>query len=123
MIGRNGIFADAGPYWTLPLPIDKLELHPALLQEIEAREDSRAFEAYLLMIFDETSAPPSGIMEFALNRRSKCACAIYEAKRVSRPLSRRFSNAATKPLWIKARTAQHAANIFYQAIVDRAQDI
>lgn len=50
------------------------------------------------MIFDETSVPPSGIMEFALNRQSKCA-------------------------WIKARTAQHAANIFYQAIVDQAHDI
>ncbi|OCP16439.1 MULTISPECIES: hypothetical protein [unclassified Ensifer] len=90
MIGRNGIFADAGPYWTLPLPINKLELHPALRQEIEGRKHRRAFEAYLLMIFDETSAPPSGILEIALNRREKCACAIYEARRVSRPLSRRF---------------------------------
>lgn len=123
MIGRSRILADTGPYWTLPLPVYPLELHPTLHSEIESRTDSSAFEAYLLMIFDDIGSHPSGVMEIAINPQARCACAIYEAKRPSRPLSRRFSNDATKPLWLKARTAQQAATLFYQAIVEQAHDI
>lgn len=123
MSRRNRILADKGPYWTRPLPVHRLELHPALLQEIESREDCSAFDGYLLMIFDDVASQPSGIMEIAVNPRTKCACAIYEARRPSRPLSRRFSHTATKPLWLKAGTAQQAAKLFYQAIVEQAHDI
>lgn len=123
MIGRCGDIGDAGPFWTLPLPIEQLELHPSLFREIEARDDCAAFEGYLVHIFDNVSAPASGILEIALNPNAKCACGVYEAKRFSRPLSRRSSNAATRPLWFAAKTPQQAANIFYQAIVDQAKDI
>lgn len=123
MTRRNPILAETGPYWTLPLPVYPLELHPALLHEIEGREDSSAFEAYMLMIFDDVASHPSGIMEIVVNPQTRRACALYEAKRPSRPLSRRFSNDATKPLWLKARTAQQAANKFYRAIVEQAHEI
>ncbi|OOG69912.1 hypothetical protein B0E45_14995 [Sinorhizobium sp. A49] len=123
MTSISGGITGTGPYWTQPQPIYQIELHPSLLREIEGRNDSGAFKGYLVQIFDDVSSPPSGILEIALNPNAKRACAIYEAKRLSRPLSRRSSNAATKPIWFEARTPQQAANIFYQAIVDQAHDI
>lgn len=114
---------DRGPFWTRPIPVGQAELNPCVLDQIDANGGRTGFRGYVLQIFEALDAPPSGVLEIALNRKQHRACGIYESE-ASGPAARKDRVVLmTDPVWFAASTPQEAANVLFQTLVDRAPDL
>ncbi|WEX86575.1 hypothetical protein PZN02_002876 [Sinorhizobium garamanticum] len=106
-----------GPFWTPPLPVDRDELSPSILSELDQRGERQSFKGYVLQIYDAPDSKPSGVFEIAFCAKSRTACAIYEAEtQDGRDAKRRV--VTTDPHWLAAVSPRDAAGTFFQLLVD-----
>ncbi|OKP68135.1 hypothetical protein BTE77_29530 [Ensifer adhaerens] len=112
-----------GQYWSSPIPVDEAELSPTRLRQINFCDDRRGFRAYVVQVFADPAGPPEAMFELAYNRRSKRACAIFEAVRAA-DLGGSGDRvvAAADPIWVVANSPRTAVDAAFQALVDRCSD-
>jgi hypothetical protein len=113
----------SGQFWSSPIPVDGAELSPALLQQINDCEDRRSFRAYVVQVFANSAGPAEAMFELAFSRKSKRACAIFEAAPADDVggLGDRVV-VATDPIWVTASSPRTAVDAAFQALVERCPD-
>ncbi|MCA1407277.1 hypothetical protein I6F26_14375 [Ensifer sp. IC3342] len=110
--------AAVGPFWTPPLPVDRDELSPSILRELDQRGERQSFKGYVLQIYDAPDGKPSGVFEIAFCAKSGTACVIYGAEAPDEHDAKRRAVVMTDPHWLAAVSPRDAAGIFFQLLVD-----